>query len=553
MAYVPTFSENLSFLNGERDTPEGNVVQLTGGVPAAGGSGGGGGGASLSPTTTGPQAAQRPADVGQPAGFSSNLFEPIRTGVATGTQQLGGAYDAFRSAAGPSRTFEGIGGTNILDASVATGGDLNRAKGLVGAQYGGPQGIDEQTVSDLQSSLGSLQARTAGLGSGTGLSTILQESSPGLTRGSALFEARNRIQDPEYRRQQQESIQQVREFASQLRQQREAAEGFATQRGGEERGIAEQSRSYLLGKQGGVAGEIDARVAHEREQQARVAEQVRQFQLTGDTEQLAPASSAFTGGFQLADFNTQARQTARSSEDRWDAIMDEYADIKHIAPFELSTDTHGRERQDRFSPDWLKANASNYSPQQIEALRKRVFERQQLLQKDFNVPSSGNRERGQFSLFNPLHFGDREQPVLPDTRGFVLFDPGLSPTRENVSTEEQRGIFNRISEALDSLESIETSGEVYRAAQIGADIDGYLAAEETALAQRGEQLDNRAATWNQQVRHLRKKYKAAQKKAKWGKIGRVLGAVGTFGLSELQQAIEPENNLAVSGLANLMG
>ena len=108
----------------------------------------------------------------------------------------------------------------------------------------------------------------------------------------------------------------------------------------------------------------------------------------------------------------------------------------------------------------------------------------------------------------------------------------MRPSRGNVSTKEQRGQFNRISDLLGSLDKIEKT-DLFRAATIGVNVQQYLDVEAEALEAQGEKLGAAGQSWKKQVAQLRKKAKKASRKAEWAKVGQVAGGILGAGLGAL--------------------
>ena len=172
------------------------------------------GGGGLSPVQgyTAPsvsqQAYQPPqiGGIGTEGTLQERLFTPSLQARETGQMQLGEFADIFRQEAGPERTYGGIGGQQTLEAAVR-GGPMTPAQELVGARYQGPLTLDPQGVGGLQHLAGQLQTRRGALGTGQGVTSILQSGIPGLSLGEARYSAQKDIfADPTYRAQLAEAL-----------------------------------------------------------------------------------------------------------------------------------------------------------------------------------------------------------------------------------------------------------------------------------------------------------------------------------------------------------
>ena len=130
--------------------------------------------------------------------LNERLFDPISQGVSDYEADLSGLRDTFRDEAGSERSFDSVGGEEILGRAIG-GGPTEEARDLVGAGYSGPVGLSSESVAEAQARGRELQSRDEALQSGGGLVSLLSSSVPGLTAGQARFEAQRLLDDPGFR------------------------------------------------------------------------------------------------------------------------------------------------------------------------------------------------------------------------------------------------------------------------------------------------------------------------------------------------------------------
>lgn len=482
----------------------------------------------------------QPINLGYQAGGTaeSKLFQPVGQGVQAGEKQLTEFADMFRTEAGPSRTYESIGAQGTL-AGAVQGGNLQPAKDLVGASYQGPGGLDPNAAGNLMSLAGRLRAREEALGTGGGVSTILQQSSPGLTGGEARYTAQD-LMTPEYRAKLQQATAGIDPFAERLESEILGTQEFARQRGEEEALIAEKSQQYLTGRGTGITDAIAAQMAEAQGQQQEATDYWQQIQAGEGPSDIATALREAQAGGVLDPsvdpeaFNTELQQALAAAPEEKQAILDQekYAELKDVPIGEIGVDKKGR--QTYLLPD---ANGNLVDFRQVlgKTAKGVLFkERQGELEEAFSPArgvgfpggaTSGEKwgEQSVGQLASPMYFG--EDIDLPQVKEFLEFDPGTRPSRGNVSTEEQQTHYNRIQEILGNLDRIATDASPFKAAVIMASVDEYLAAEEEALTSQTGQLDAQAKQWFQQVKKARKAVRKAEREEDYGKIGMVVGGV----------------------------
>lgn len=462
--------------------------------------------------------------------LSERLFSPLTTGAQQGQQSLTEAANLFSQQAGPSRSYESTGAENTLRQAYQTGAEpaMEAARGYVGAQYTGPHGLDTNTTAGLQKLTEDLQARQRALGTGGGLETLIGQSVGGLTPGQALYEAQRQL--PAARVEARDlGFQQVAPLTARLMQERKTAQDFAAQRAAEEADIAARSRGFLTGERGGISSEIQALMDERAAQQA--AAEGAYGNILGQTPEgrlgaLQAAAPYLEGGAATAErFNTPAVQANAEADALFNQIMADprYASIAGYDPLELGVTRRGKAFYDLNGQD-LRAAVED------PAVRQMLYQRQQELENAFD-PARGQKrafrhtpkEGGELAQYRPLYYGQGFEPV--DPVNYLGFDPGVRPSRENTSTAVQKEQFNRINDLLGEMDRIAQAGESFRAAQIFADADKYLADEEAALEANKESLSAANEEWRRQVHKLRKAYRKAAREKQYAQIGQVIGGV----------------------------
>lgn len=448
--------------------------------------------------------------------LSERLFDPLKTGVAQGKQSLQQTQQNFQQAAGPSRTFAGIGGQQTLQGAVDTGTGLQEAQALVDAGYTGPQGLNQERLAGLQNLSQDLRLRQQALGTGGGLASLIQGSVPGLTRGEAMFEAKRRLPTDEIRA--RDLGFQTASLAPAVSSAAQGARDFAQQRTGEEDAIREASKGYLGGRKSDISSVIQSAMEDAQTQQQGASQAYQD--ILGAPEQdrreaLTAASPYLEGGAKTAgQFSEGAvAQTAEGKALKEQILNDpRFSDVKEYGPLELGVTKRGKSF---YNIDGKDIRQVVGDPNK----RLKLYERQRELEKQF-----GQKADGQFSTTNPLYFGDEFQAADPSQ--YLGFDPGVRPSKGNISSEKQRDQFNRITGLLGQLDKIEEAGEPFRAAQIFADAERYLDDEFAALEARKGKLSKSDQEWATSVNKARKKYKKKKRQKKYAQIGATIGVGG---------------------------
>lgn len=472
-------------------------------------------------------------------GLYGQLVDPVAGAAQAGSADVMSFADQFRSAAGPSRTYDTVGAEATLSGAVE-GAPLDPAFNLVNAQYQGPAGLDPDAVGGLGFLQGQLEQRQKNLGTGAGLTSTIGQTVQTLSPGEARFEAEAMF-DPAYRAALATDLAPVGQFAGELGTETAAAKAFAEQRAAEEADIAARSTEYLTGRGEGITGDINTQIQEILAQQQGASQAFSGALDTEDSAAMIEAlrkaqAGGFTGGEDLAGgFETEAFKGAQGAEANTAAIIGDpkYASLKDVQQGQLGVDKKGR--QTYLLPD-AKGNMVDFREVLGKGAEARLFkERQGALEEAFGsqrgVSFPGGRTSGDYfgaptgqQLTNPLYFGKEFQG--PEISTYLGFDPGFSPSRKNVSSEEQREQYNRIQELLGNLDRMAADPDnPWKYAMITANLEGYLEDEAAGLEAQGDSLSKEGKEWFGMVKSARKQYrkhKAEKKYAPYGKIGKLL-------------------------------
>jgi hypothetical protein len=509
------YEENLDILQGRAPPQADSQIGLGAGAAVSpDGAQGGEPGISTTPT---PQPVERPSSFG---GVSGDIFGGIERQLGSTGGELRGAVSEFQRGAGPSRTFDTSGAKDTLSrtifSQVPTAEDIEKSRGFLSARYGGPTGLDAGRVQNLLKGVGELEDVGGALGER--LPFFLQTTVPGLSPGSARFEAQQLRGDPGFQSQAEDYRTKIGRLSALFGQEQAQASDFAQKRAGEETEIATKSRGFLTGERSKIEEDLARAVKTQKDRESQVQAGYQQFQETPTLETLKGLNPDFLD-FDPEALNTPAVKAQAASQTSLQSIMDQYPDLKEIPTLGLGVHKHGLEMA-QLSPEIRAAIAGKPDAE------RRLFERQQSLEAAGFRPSAAAFEKDPLSpaLFNPLYFGPGAQ--LPEVKNYLSYDPGVSPARENLATEDQRRIFNQIQSLLDEVDRLEEAGEPFRAAKIAADVGTYLEDEDRALSEARGSLSGNAAEWARYVRKARKRYKRMKKTQKWAKVAHVINLVG---------------------------
>jgi len=510
MAYIEArtpFQQNLDYLQG------------SGPIPLAGGPGGGGGGGdgafpiqqestaapAASGIATGP--ATQPQDQSRSIDAIFNPYQNKLSDLESGVQS--GMAD-FRGQAGPSRTYGSIGGAQTLARALSDPNEQNigQAQDLVTASYSGPTQFDPEAAQRLSVLSQDLGDFATGLRGG-GLADLVQGSNPGLSQGQARQEAQFLSRDPAYQDRLRAFSGRVSSARGKLPSALGSARDLAGERQQQERGIAQASREFLQGREDTTKADLDARVESLDAANKALSSTYQDFQETGDIDALSGS-----GGFEADPFHSEEKQKILDAATRREEIIAQNPTFQKYAdefgdPLRLGISSHGREKF-RFSSRLRESLKEDQMPQgQRRQLKRNLIGTQKQLEQEFSPHVKRVKEAGQYALQDPLYFGN--SPDLPEARNYINFDPGVSPARENVSTEEQRNVINSVNEILGETERLFAAGEPVRAAAVISDVDRYLEDEKIELDKRKSTLDSSAKEWRKRVNRARQAVRKAKR------------------------------------------
>lgn len=489
-----------------------------------------------------------PYDLGyqQTGSLEERLYNPLQEAGQVGGERLEEFANMFSQQAGPSRSYEGIGAQQTLDRAIT--GDAPTAAGreLVTAQYGGPAGLDPAGSAYLQDLARQMQSRQQMLQTGGGTTTAIGQSVAGLTPGEARYQAKTMFAQPGYREDVAARTAGVGDFQSNLDTETQAAAQYAAQRAGEEQAIAQQSQQYLTGRGEGISGDIEQSVqAAEAENQARQGLYDQLLAAGTPQEQVAFLQQLQERGGLEAEGDTTDPSAflspIRAGGDAADALREEimakYPELAGIDPLGRGLSGSGRGTL-TYTGEGRGGQEVDYRSLYDKGTRGELATRQKELEQAFDPLLMAQGRGAEGAAYNPLYGGKGfESPEITDYLGF---DPGMKPARGNIATEDQRTQFNNIQDMLGNLDRITEAQSPFQAAIVGAQIDQYLTDEEEAFESQKGQLSDDALQWKKQVKKLRKDYKKAKTKQKWGQVLDIVGGVlGLPGVSHQTIDAEP--------------
>lgn len=513
------------------------------------------------PSQASQQESQTPSSTPPPAQTSSQETAPPTNQLryadpdqSTGTfyEQLFGTKDrldkagkalqegqkSFYELAGPSRSFDAIGGQDTLRTAAEQGTRLDEAASLVGAQYKGPQNLAQENTDVVDTNLAQLQGVKPMLGSSIGVEDALVGLHPTMTRGERRMESEAVQKDPGFAAAAAEEQAKIDSLAKEYAAAQEKATAFAGQRQAEESDIANQSKGVLQGLEGDWRQQITDKAAQEQVLLDAANAAFAKFQETGDKTALEGIDPKYMG-FQVSDLNSQTDALAREAEAKKAEIMAEYSDLADIPLLQLAVSKHGHETL-KLPAKWFDENAKQLPKKERDKLMARLKERQLALEgagfasrkgkvgagktttvssvdpsmepgddatkkelKKYQAAVKNNRA-GAYSEVDPLYFQGTSgvgawKPL--DARDYVLGwegGAGKPPTPENMSTEEQRTVINRINQLLGEADNLQAA-DPYKASQIQADVEGFFKDEAAEMARRRGSLTEAQQSWKKIV------------------------------------------------------
>lgn len=466
---------------------------------------------------------------------NQQLFNPLQANAQQGQQALTQAAQTFQQQAGPSRSFEGIGGGQTINQAVQQGQGMDEARALAAARYGGPSGLDTGALAELDRLYEDMDTRQEALGTGGGLATLLRQAAP-LTRGEAEFEAKRRL--PEAKVQARDFEHQiVNPFRSQVDTAAREAEQFAQQRMAEENAIREAAREQLTGRETEIDTELQRRIKDAQAYNQSAEDAYTQIlgeetgsgrlkAIQGASDYLQSGTAGDPGelqGQEVADaFNTEGLHKTIAGRQALDAVLadEKYAEVSEYGPLEHTITKRGKGFYGVRDKDGnvvdLRQIESDPSKRQL------LYQRQREMEKlAGGANSGGGSGGGEFFGTNTLYNseGDFKQA---DARTYMGFDPGMKPSRGNMSSAEQRGQYNRINDLLGELDRIGEE-QPFRAAKIFAEAKRFIEEEDEALKARGEKMTKKDREWAGMVKKARKNYKKKEAVGKpWTQISDIV-------------------------------
>ncbi len=218
---------------------------------------------------------------------SERLLSPGAEAIKQIPGQIGGVYTEFEKQAGPKgQTFESRGGSAPLQSYISTGEGLDRAAGMVGANYAGPQGLPQDVLAPVSERIGGELTRGEALRSGGGTMALMGEAVPGMTSGMLKYEGRDVFSDPTYRRRAAQQLEEASRLLGTLAEREGAARDYAKVRGNEESEIARRSREWTEKRQGDILAGVAGRATSAVGKQASIEDAWKKFQETGDLQYL---------------------------------------------------------------------------------------------------------------------------------------------------------------------------------------------------------------------------------------------------------------------------
>lgn len=485
------------------------------------------------PTNPAPQvqAQQAPAQTGAATASSGNvydfgnLFSPVTSQVGGAQKALSGGRESFNAAAGPSRSYGSIGGQGTLETALKPTGDLQAdtaakesAKGLVGASYGGPAGIDQGVQDVITKAYQSLTPQASSLTSGAGAADLVKQRTSGLSAGERAFEAKKLLGNQGYRQAARNVQEQVGNTYSDYLQSKKAAEDFAAQRQAQEADIAAQSKQFLTGQRTGVEQSIADKIKADTEREAALQQNYDTFKGGGELGALSKLISPED----QAKFDTETGRQVKEAEGVKAGILakPEYAALKDVPLMQLIINKHGREAL-QIPRAWWKENTAGMTKKQKNEIKESARARQLDLENAGFTPGSmvaknqnsaryqASTQPGKYSALDPLYFNEGlGKYESPDARSYVNMELGNAATRGSEATSQERETFNIASQLLDNADQIQAE-DPYRASQIRNEAQRFFDEQNAAIQGRTTELAGSVKSERKQVKRARQASRAA--------------------------------------------
>lgn len=453
--------------------------------------------------------------VGGTAG--ERVFEPLRSFQQEGPQALESLASGFYEAAGAPVVPSEVVDPETLRLALAPPGTpgqeeaYGQTQNWLQAQYTGPQGFDPEAFSGIQQDINQLQGYVSGLATGQALPTAISQATPGLTPGEARYEA-ERLVSPEYFQETQGFESALEELGREAEREARQAERYARQREGQEERVRGRAQRLLEARQGRILESAGERLA-ERQGQAQAQRDLYSQALEALSQgQPLPAGIPGAEGFQ-----TQAQELVGTAREAAQDIMSQYPNLEP-GTGELFMTGKGDLRV-RF-PDWLverypelqgqvfsvgpsewtSGRMAEYPPEVRDFIEREWALQSLFLPGEFEWSGGGfQREPGapDYSAVNPLYFGAALE--LPPVENYLTFQQAQGLNLAAATTAEQRRVYNAIAGLLGQARTLQEAGQPYQAAQIMADVGGYIQDEREALARQERDLTERERDWQRRM------------------------------------------------------
>lgn len=497
-------------------------------------------------------------------GAFGGTFAPLKRDLSSISNKIGSQESSFRQGAGERRNFEGIGGSTTLDRAfnpAASAGEIDQARGLVGAKYKGPSGYDDEAVENLREAISGVQGAALGGRSVAGASYFAGQENPSLSSGERRFEGARKVKDEGYLSGLRDVSRQASETQRGLEKGIGEAQEFAKARQEDEASIAQAARQIAEQRQAQAFSTIDERVAARDAEEAALVDAYNQFIDSGALDDLIALPGQ--GGEQLNEAQVVRDQLAAGGV--WDEIMAKYSDLEQydVPLLERQVSTHGKAVLG-FPKEWYDANLQNIPAPLMATLKDQAMKRQAELEnagfsneQRATIGGKGvlKTDPGRFSAFRSVYDGDGVE--TQDFRPYFGFREGTGASRENTATQGERFAVNRANDILGRLESLADPDTPYQAATVIEEGDRYLADLERSIKARQGELGESRDKALDDIKKARKSYKKAKKAKNFKVAARVIGGVGSLGLSEItiggKRPAEEIGGAGMLGVGNLLG
>lgn len=413
--------------------------------------------------------------VSLPQSYAS-YFAPLGEDISRLQESLSGAQQQFQEEAGPSRTFEGLGGTQALEQAITTGEGMEPAREMVDAFYTGPTQLTSDT---LPGDIANLENWVAALRTTPGAMDLVQQQATGLTPGEARFEARHLLQTPDYLQSLGELGTAQKQLSSQFGQATQQAETYAAQRKAEEDAIAQLAQEYLRGRETGLDTELQAQLTQAQGTEAQAQELWDRYQAGdwGALEELERLTNP-EGAQAWTQWDTSRQEVLENPE---------YRVIKDLPEMQKSEEPGAGYKWD---DEWWSQNEKRFSKKQWKAYKELAHKRQKELDALGTEPESALAVSGDYKRYEDAQAKYDEVLGKYDAiKDIPLLGPGVSSKGRTkyVIPDPETGKSVELSKYLKqrgySDKEVKTLREQVRARQ--RELEGYF----------GDVIDPRAKKW----------------------------------------------------------